>query len=155
MELRRQSIYRIHKKINGILSQDLPSLLGFKIFLDHNEIELWIYILETLRQHIAFRSSDSRIQGQKLSVLVCHRDIIAVKNDKVSDSCPYNHFCGIATYATYTYHGHRRVPETLQHLLPDQHRRSFLPIVHHSPLAFPSSQIASISARVISFRLRP
>ena len=71
--------------------------------------------------------------------------------DKTKDC----HLSGITTYATDSDHSHKGITEMLQHFLSYQHCSPFLPIVHHSPLAFPSSQIASISARVISLRLRP
>ena len=155
MQLRRKRVYSIDQKVYLIVPKNITGLFRFKILLDDHEVQFRIYILQTVSENVALRLSYRRVQCQKLPVLVCHRNVITVQDYKMPHTGTDNHFSGISAYATDSNHCHGGIPEMLQHLLPYQHRRPFLPIVYHNPFAFPSSQIASISASVISVRLRP
>ena len=162
MKLRRKSIDRIHKIIYLISAKHITGLLCLKIFLNDYKVKFRVYILKAFRQHFTFLPAYCRIQSQKLTVLVCDRDIITVQNNKVTYTGAYNHFRSISSYASYTDDRNSGITEMIQHFFTYKHCSPFLPIVYHSflrcdysPFALPSSQMASISARVMSVRLRP
>ena len=160
MKLRGKRIDGIHQKVYLITAQNITGLFSFQIFFYDHQVKRRIDIFQACGKDITFRASYCRIQGEQLAVLVGYGHIVTVEDDEMAHAGTHNHFSSITTDATDTYDRHRGIAEMVQHFLPHEHACSFLPVVYHirffyNPLAFPSSQIASISARVMSVSLRP
>ena len=74
--------------------------------LNRHNVKVRIDIQQPLLQNLAFRTSDRRVQGQKLPVAVGYRNLIAVKNENMAYSGTDNHLRSIAAHTAYTDYGH-------------------------------------------------